>query len=232
MALPMKDIRRAIELLLSSAPEIDEIAVQPDGSVRLTSFGGDAIHLTIHDFQLAGEPPFIQGAIEELFRTLPEWDEETLRRRALPPEWNRIWLLRELALGGSDAGAAQATRRPEEAIARFREIHGITNPRREYARIAWDSGKFRTRGDLAKHLGISQSILSEYIGRRVEGKKTRVGEDSMLQQIVRQILAERPDLPTAEFEREVVRLARSIGDNRTERKITYTAQRFRQESET
>lgn len=111
---------------------------------------------------------------------------------------------------------ADAPRRGRQAVAE----------RRAAARRLWDSGQFRTRGDLARHLGISQATLSEEIGRRVEGRKTRVGEDSAIRDIVRDLLKR-----DAWSLKEVIRLAREAGDDRSERKIEYRAQRFRQEQE-
>lgn len=243
--MDMGEIRRAIDLLTSSQGDFDVVEIQPDGSVRLVSFDGSEIVLEVRSAHFpatvpTGEPP------RGLFETRAEWTQEVLRKRGLPPEWNRDWLVEQLARAelalrrgagrpsqDNDEGLREIARthgRPLEALREMTRLHGIGNAREEYVRRLWASGRYATQEALADALGISEATVSRYVGQAVQSRK-RGEQNEAVRQVVQELLTTHGHLHAKAFNDEVYRLlVEHHGERRSRAKITHLVRRFRQES--
>lgn len=224
----MEDIRRAIDLLTSGDSAFDTVEALETGEIRLTSARG--VQLTLRVTGLTVPPEHETDGREgpDLFTSRPDWDEQTLRRRGLPPEWNREWLLRQLYLHGDEASAGLYTGRPEASLRHFRELHGLQNLNQEYARLLWASGLYRTQKELAGKLGVSEARVSSYIGKTGDGK--RPDQNAAARSVILSLLSTHGHLSARAFNAEAVQALRDAGDTRNRSKLVTLIKRVRQES--
>lgn len=243
----MQEIRRAVDLLFGRN-RFDFVDIQPNGDVRAYSRDGTEIILTIRSATFP-ESQEVDEAHIDLFRTRLHWSQESLRLRRLPPEWNREWLLTQVAqelLRAAGKAGVQATpgnkkiaaalrvvaanaARPIERLAEMMEEHGIHNPTREYIQGLWSSGNFSTQRQLAEHLGVSRAAVSRIVGSATQNSK-RVDQNAALREVVLGVIESGLPPGTRQFTQEVVRRARERGETRSPQKILYYTRRIRGES--
>lgn len=105
--------------------------------------------------------------LERLYQSRRRWPQADLRAGELPMYWSASWLRAALTEHRSLEEITAKTGYSADVLKRWRRRHKIKgNPRHEAIRAAWRSGKYRTRGALAQAWGISESTVSQIIGKR------------------------------------------------------------------